>query len=51
MSEAPKQIGPYELLEKLGEGGTGEVWRAHRSSLNRMIALKVLPSHRESNER
>lgn len=45
-----EQVGPYELLEKLGEGAMGEVWRAHQSSLNRMIALKVLPSHRESDE-
>jgi len=45
-----ERIGPYELLEKLGEGAMGEVWRAHQSSLNRMIALKLLPSHRESDE-
>src|SRR5688572_9588192 len=51
-SEAPAQtIGRYKLLERIGEGGFGEVWMAEqREPVKRRVALKVIKPGMDSRQ-
>jgi serine/threonine protein kinase len=42
------KFGPYEIIAPLGAGGTGEVYRACDSRLERDVAIKILPANLDS---
>jgi serine/threonine protein kinase len=38
-----KKVGGYEIIDLIGRGGMASVYRAHQVSMNRMVAIKILP--------
>lgn len=40
-----KTLGGYEILERIGQGGMATVYKARQTSMNRIVALKILPRH------
>ncbi|MBE6418402.1 MAG: serine/threonine protein kinase, partial [Akkermansiaceae bacterium] len=57
MAHYPERLGDYHLLERIGSGGMGTVFRARQESLHREVAVKILapswnsdPRHSEAFE-
>lgn len=42
----PVELGEYQLLEKLGQGGMGAVYKARHVRLDKIVAVKVMPPER-----
>ncbi|MEW6358843.1 MAG: FHA domain-containing serine/threonine-protein kinase [Planctomycetota bacterium] len=41
-TESPKEVGPYRIGEKIGEGEIGAVYKAEQTAMHRTVALKIL---------
>src|SRR5262245_60892939 len=48
--ETGSMLGPFQIIDRLGAGGMGEVYRALDTRLGRKVALKVLPTEFLSNQ-
>jgi hypothetical protein len=46
-----RRLGPYALLDRIGRGGMGEIWRAEDTRLARQVAVKLLPAERAEDPR
>ena len=44
------RLGPYQIVEAIGAGGMGEVYKALDTRLERTVAIKVLPEHLSQND-
>jgi len=45
-----KTVGHYQVIDKIGEGGMGAVYKAEDTTLHRLVALKTLSGHLTEDE-
>ncbi len=43
-------LGPYQIIDAIGQGGMGQVFKAEHRLMGRVVAVKVLPRHRATPE-
>src|SRR3954452_25030868 len=48
---ALSQVGKYRLVDQIGRGAMGEVFRAHDPILDRFVALKIIEAHGDEEKR
>jgi eukaryotic-like serine/threonine-protein kinase len=41
-------LGPYQVIDSIGQGGMGQVFKAEHRLMGRIVAIKVLPRHRST---
>jgi len=49
-SQATRRLGGFEIVERIGQGGMGAVFKARQVSMDRLVALKILPRTLAQNE-
>jgi eukaryotic-like serine/threonine-protein kinase len=43
-------LGPYQVIDSIGQGGMGQVFKAEHTMMGRKVAIKVLPRHKSTKE-
>src|SRR5689334_3566644 len=46
----PQAIGPYDLLEKVAEGGMGAIYRGRNRDTGEVVAIKIMAAHVANNK-
>ena len=44
------KLGPYQVIDSIGQGGMGQVFKAEHTMMGRVVAIKVLPRHKSTPE-
>jgi serine/threonine protein kinase len=50
VGRAKFNLGPYQVIDAIGQGGMGQVFKAEHRLMGRVVAVKVLPRHRSTPE-
>ncbi len=48
VGRAKFNLGPYQVIDSIGQGGMGQVFKAEHRLMGRVVAIKVLPRHRST---